>query len=84
MGANIETAIAKWGNSTGIRIPKAVAERAELHEGDAVEIAAEGPGVIIVRAVKRELRLADLVSRITPKNRHSEEDWGARQGREIW
>ena len=78
------TTITKWGNSTGVRIPKSVADQANLHEGDSVNVAAEGPGVIVVRVVKPELTLQSLVSRITPQNRHSETDWGAPRGNEVW
>jgi antitoxin MazE len=78
------TAVAKWGNSIGVRIPKAVADQAGLHEGDTVQIEAEGPGVIVVRAVKGGLTLEDLVSRITAKNRHAETEWGPSRDNEVW
>ncbi len=84
MGASIETAVAKWGNSTGVRIPRKVAEQANLREGDQVSVEVEGPGVIVVRAVKKEVTLDSLVSQITPKNRHGETDWGSPQGHEVW
>lgn len=78
------TALTKWGNSTGIRISKAVADRAQLHEGDQVQVEVEAPGILIVRAVKNQPSLKDLLSQITPKNRHSESDWGKPQGNEAW
>jgi len=78
------TAIAKWGNSAGIRISKAVAEQAELHEGDQVKVEVEAPGVIVVRAVTERPSLTTLLSRITTKNRHAQVTWGAPRGKEIW
>ena len=84
MGAPIETAIAKWGNSIGVRIPRSVAEQAKLHEGDQVSVQIEGPGIIVIRAAKKEVTLDNLVSQITPKNRHGETDWGGPQGHEVW
>ena len=84
MSSGIDTTLAKWGNSTGIRIPRAIAEQADLREGDAVSIAAEGPGVLIVRAVKSRLTLENLVSRITPQNRHAETAWEDARGNEVW
>lgn len=78
-------ALAKWGNSTGIRIPKEVAVKADLHEGDEVNFEVEGPGVLVIRAArKEELTLEKLVSQITPKNRHHEIDWGKPRGNEVW
>lgn len=84
MATSTPTSLAKWGHSTGIRIPKAVADRAQLHEGDQVQLEVEAPGVLIIRAVKKERSLDDLLSGITPKNRHSESDWGKPEGNEVW
>jgi antitoxin MazE len=78
------TTIAKWGNSTGVRIAKGVAEQAGLHEGDLVNIEVEGPGVLVLRAIRQEPTLKSLVSKITPKNRHGETNWGVPQGNEVW
>jgi antitoxin MazE len=78
-------AVAKWGNSTGIRIPKHIAEKAGLHAGDEVNFEVEGPGVLVVRAARKEdLTLEKLVSQITRKNRHHETDWGRPRGNEVW
>lgn len=84
MPTSTPTALAKWGNSTGLRIPRRVAEQADLHEGDEVDLQVEAPGVIVVRALKNRPTLKSLVSRITTQNRHSETDWGSRQGNEVW
>ncbi len=84
MATRTPTALAKWGNSTGIRIPKALAERAELREGDPVQVEVEGPGVLIIRAVKQERSLDELLSAITSKNRHGETGWGQPRGNEAW
>jgi antitoxin MazE len=35
--------VAKWGNSLAVRLPRAVVEALELHEGDEIEIAVAGP-----------------------------------------
>lgn len=80
----LRTAIAKWGNAPAIRIPKAVIEKANLHEGDAVDFEVASPGVIVVRAAQEKPTLEDLVAAITPHNRHSETDWGKPEGNEAW
>jgi antitoxin component of MazEF toxin-antitoxin module len=58
--------------------------QAGLAEGDEVSVEVEAPGIIVVRAQKNQPTLEDLVERITPKNRHSETDWGKPAGNEAW
>jgi len=41
-----------------------------------------GDGSILLRSARKKYDLSDLVSRITPKNRHRETDWGEVQGKE--
>lgn len=76
--------IRKWGNSLAVRIPKPIAGSVNLHDGDEVEVQADGPGTLSVIASRRKLTLADLVRQITPKNRHGETDWGPPRGGEAW
>lgn len=76
--------IAKWGNSLAVRIPLAIAKQASLAEGDCVQLALDGEGGIVLRPVRRRYELADLVARISPRNRHRETEWGSPQGRESW
>lgn len=78
------TAVAKRGNSTGIRIPKDVAREAGLREGDPVQVQAEAPGILVIRALKTEASLETPLSRITPDNRHKQADWGRPRGNEVW
>ena len=77
------TQIARWGNSLGVRLPKAVAAEAQLAEGDTVEVSVKG-GAIVVRPARPTYSLDQLVAKITPRNRHREADWGAPAGHEQW
>lgn len=77
------TPIARWGNSIGLRLPKAVALAAKLGEGDTVELSVKD-GAIIVRAARPAYSLDELVAKITPRNRHTESDWGEATGLEPW
>jgi len=61
----------KSGNSLAIRIPTAIAKHADVHDGTAVEMTADG-GVILVRKPHVTL-LQDLIERITPENMHAPE-----------
>jgi antitoxin MazE len=78
------TQLARWGNSLAVRIPKAVAEDAQLREGESVTVAVASEGGLVIRPARRKYRLRQLVTRITPKNRHAETDWGKPQGKELW
>lgn len=77
------TRIAKWGNSLGLRLSKAVAEEADIGEGDKVDVSVRN-GTILIRPSRRTYSLEELVARITSKNRHDASDWGAPAGREAW
>jgi antitoxin MazE len=76
--------ISKWGNSLAVRIPQALAKEARLAEGDRLTLSLAEDGSIVLRSVCRKYQLRDLVAKITPKNRHSETDWGKPEGRETW
>lgn len=84
MATIVGTTVAKWGNAPAIRLPKSVMQKANLHEGDAVDFEVEGPGVIVVRATRAQRTLEDLVAGITARNRHQETDWGKPKGHEAW
>jgi antitoxin MazE len=77
------TRIAKWGNSLGLRLPRSVAQEAQLGEGDKVQVSVKA-GAIVIRPSRPTYSLDKLVSRITPTNRHGESDWGGPQGGEAW
>jgi len=72
----MRTEIAKWGNSLALRLPRSLAADAGLAKGTVVDLRIEGDKLIIAPARPR-YRLADLLSKITPDNRHDEVDWGA-------
>ena len=76
------THIAKWGNSLGVRLPKSVAQEAQLGEGDKVDVSVKN-GSIVIRPSRSTYSLSDLVSKITAKNRHAESEWGPPQGSEA-
>ncbi len=77
------TQIAKWGNSLGLRLPKSVAQEARVDEGDKVDVSVRN-GAIVIRPSRRTYSLGELVSKVTPKNRHAETDWAKPAGREAW
>ena len=72
----------KWGNSLGIRIPKEAAERVGIHQGSRIDLRVGKEGLITLAPRKKEYTLEELVSQITPDNRHEEMEWGI-EGREL-
>jgi antitoxin MazE len=74
---------AQWGNSIGVRIPRALAKRAGIGVDSAIEIDEADEGILIKPVGKREYSLKELVKRITPQNRHHEVDFGRPVGKEL-
>jgi antitoxin MazE len=78
----IKARVVKWGNSLAVRIPKTVAERARLTEGDSIFIEALD-GQVTLRPARKISTLEELVAKITPENCHEEIEWGPGVGKEI-
>lgn len=74
--------VVKWGNSLAVRIPKALAQKARMQEGDAVVIKAARDRIELLRT-ERIPTLKELVAQITSQNRHEETAWGADLGKEV-
>lgn len=78
----MDAQIQKWGNSLGIRIPKALAVDANLAEGSLVELSLDDGRIILTPAVKEDL--SSLLAQVTDNNLHDETDFGDAEGREGW
>ena len=80
------TTVKKWGNSQGLRLPKALLEETGLAVGSEVELVV-ADGCLQVRPKRRrpgKYTMDDLV-RLTPKDfRPGEVDWGPPVGNEVW
>ena len=81
------TTVQKWGNSLGIRVPKAIAEQVNLSNGTEVEFETTG-GVLTVRPKHRRRRrskytLAELLAQWKPAHRHGEIHKDGPRGREL-
>jgi antitoxin MazE len=80
----MKTRIRKWGNSLGLRIPKAFAEEAGVADGSEVDLSIENGGLIVRPARPKKYRLRDLLRRVTARNVHEEIETGPALGREVW
>ena len=68
--------VRKWGNSLAVRIPKPLAEDAEVKEGTVLNLAVSGGKVVATPVQKRKLSLKQLLAQVNRKNLHGEVDSG--------
>jgi antitoxin MazE len=80
----MRTKVVKWGNSLGLRIPKAIAEEVPVKEGSTVELLPEDGGIVIRLVEGKPVALEQLLAGVTPDNLHGEVDTGAVVGGEAW
>ena len=86
------TSVQKWGNSQGIRIPKALLEALDIHVNDRVKLTRTGETIIIRKAVAVPHK--PLEERLTAfygvpveqilRIENQEINWGKPMGNEIW
>jgi antitoxin MazE len=79
--------VAQWGNSLGLRLPKAAVEAAGLRAGSEVDVTVEGRELRVRRPLPfKHYRIEDLVAemkRLGPENEPETIDWGPDRGSEI-
>ena len=78
------TKIQKWGNSLGLRIPKAFAAEAQVEAGSTVDISVEDGGLVVRPMRRQKYVLSELLRRVTSRNMHDEIATGEPVGREVW
>ena len=78
--------VQKWGNSQGLRFPKAILEEARVNVGDEVRVSVRGRKIIIepVEKVRGKYDLKELVARMPKNYRVEEVEWGPPAGKEEW
>ena len=76
--------VQKWGNSLALRIPKSLASEFGFESGSPVDLSIEGGRLVVAPASSWEVRLEELVGRITEANRHAEVSFGPPVGNEFW
>ena len=80
----MQVQIQKWGNSLAFRIPSAFVHETNLSQGAIVNLGIKEGRLIITPLIKKNISLESLLMDVTKENIHREEDFGERQGREIW
>jgi antitoxin MazE len=77
----MQVQLTRWGNSLGLRIPKALTERFGLVEGEKVVLAVEDDHIVI-SLPRAPVTVADLVADLTHDELAKAFDWGPDRGRE--
>ena len=70
-----QVSVKAWGNSQGIRIPKDILEKLNIHVSDVLQLEIEGDRIVLVKAFKHrtfEERLAEYGGEISV----IDYDWG--------
>jgi antitoxin MazE len=80
----VKARIQKWGNSLALRIPKSFAAHSNIEQGSVVDLSLDNGRMIVEAAKEQEYSLEALLARVTKNNRHSEVDFGAPVGKEVW
>jgi antitoxin MazE len=81
---NITQHIQKWGNGTGLRIPKKVLEAAGWHDGQSFTIDVSGESIVLSPFEdQKRVTLKELLSGVTPQSVGGEYKWGVDRGNEI-
>jgi len=76
--------VQKWGNSLALRIPKSFAAHSNIKQGSVVDLSLDNGRMIVEAAKEQEYSLEELLAQVTKKNLHSEVDFGAPVGNEVW
>lgn len=80
----MRTRIVKWGNSLGLRIPRAFAAEVGVADGTPVELTLEDGCLVIRTVAPAGWTLDGLLAGVTPENLHAVVDTGDAVGRESW
>lgn len=80
----MQTRVQKWGNSLGLRIPKAFAKQAGVKAGSEVDLSVEDGDLVIRPRRTPHCSLSDLLQAVTAENLHREVETGEPVGREVW
>ena len=75
--------VQKWGNSLGIRIPKAIATQSDIREGTELNISHED-GLVTLQTSESSHTQGVARAGEAAKSAGGTEDWGKRVGKEAW
>lgn len=77
------TAIQKWGNSQGVRIPKFLLDAIQWSDNEQIVLSADKDKIIIEKAAPRK-SIVDLFADFDGEYVPTDVDWGKPLGEEVW
>jgi len=87
----MQTTIVKWGNSQGIRLPKAFLQNIQIEENDPVDVSLEDERIVIKKISEKDhkttkQRLVDFYGENFEQYAAPQEEieWGKPVGNEEW
>ena len=87
----MKTTLQRWGNSQGIRLPKAIVESMGIAVGASVivEISEDSSQITITptpasRPIRGRHRIEDLIAESSAQAFEGKCDWGKVAGKEVW
>jgi antitoxin MazE len=82
---NITQSLQKWGNGTGVRIPKKVMQAANVHLNQPLIVTLQGNSIVLTPQVdENRLSLEVMLKGVTPDQVGGELDWGEDVGAERY
>jgi len=82
---NITQSLQKWGNGTGVRLPKKVVEAAQLKINQPLEVTIKDKSVILTPITDSSIVSIDsLLKGVSPDKINGEIDWGEDIGAEQY
>ena len=81
---NITLSLQKWGNGTGVRIPKKVVQAAKLHINQPLSVVLQDDSIVLTPVKDSELTLESMLRGVTPDQVSGELDWGEDVGAERY
>jgi len=87
----MQTTVVKWGNSHGIRLPKAFLQNIQIAENDPIDVTLEDQSIVIKKITEKghkttKQRLMDFYGEDFHQyaRPQKEIDWGKPAGNEVW
>lgn len=77
------TTIQKWGNSHGVRLPRALLDSVHWSVNEKISLEAQD-GKLILARVQEKKGIEELFEGFEGEYKAEELDWGAPVGEEVW
>lgn len=82
---NITQSLQKWGNGTAVRIPKKVADAANIHLSQQLTVTIQHGSIVLTPVVEKEKKsLESMLKGVMPQMIDGELQWGEDVGSEKY